>query len=132
MPEGSPPPPGSPREYVPTAHPGARLPHAWLDAGARSTLDLIPLDAFTLFSFGEHERWAEAIECTSSVPLAQVRVGIDARLPDDRWRTTCGVEATGALLVRPDQHVAWRASSLPPQPRESLEAALVSILGEPA
>ena len=133
VPEGSPPPLGSPREYVPTAHPGARLPHAWLEVrGARrSSLDLISFDGFTLISFGAHERWAEAIESVSTVPVTQVRVGIDARLPDEAWRTTCGVEATGALLVRPDQHVAWRAGSLPAQPGASLAAAFTSILGEP-
>ena len=133
VPEGRPPPLASPREYVPTAHPGARLPHAWLDVdGARrSSLDLVSFDRFTLVSFGAHERWAEAIESVSTVPVTQVRVGIDARLPDEAWRTTCGVEATGALLVRPDQHVAWRAGSLPAQPGASLAAAFTSILGEP-
>ncbi|MDJ0868214.1 MAG: FAD-dependent monooxygenase [Myxococcota bacterium] len=134
VPEGPPPPPGSSREYVPTAHPGARLPHAWLDAdgGPRSSLDLISFGGFTLISFGAHERWAEAIESISTAPIAQVRVGIDARPRDDTWRTTCGVEATGALLVRPDQHVAWRAASLPDEAGAGLAAALTTIAGKPA
>ncbi len=134
VPEGSPPPPGSPREYVPTAHPGARLPHAWLDGKVRgrSSLDLIAFDGFTLLSFGAHADWARAVEGVSSLPLTQVRIGIDVVLPDDTWRGVCGVEATGALLVRPDQHVAWRAASLPERPRARLAEALETILGGPA
>ena len=41
------------------------------------------------------------------------------------------MKETGALLVRPDQHVAWRAASLPDQPGAGLAAALTRILGEP-
>ncbi len=134
VPEGSPPPLPSPREYAPTAHPGARLPHAWVDSGGsrRSSLDLVAYTGFTLLSFGAHERWADAIDGVSGVPVAHVRIGLDARLPDDAWRTTCGLEATGALLVRPDQHVAWRAASLPDDPGTQLASALTNILGEPA
>ena len=137
LPEGSPPPLASVREYVPTAHPGARLPHAWLDAnGSRqSSLDQVGYDGFTLLSFGEHERWAEAIQAATAAtaaPVAHVRVGTDLRARDDAWRTACGVEETGALLVRPDQHVAWRAASLPGDPGAQLTSALSTILGESA
>ena len=132
VPEGIAPPLDSAREYRPTAHPGARLPHAWIEADGknRSTLDLISFKDFTLISFGAHERWADAVAAVSKVPLSHVRIGIDAELPDDAWRTICGVEADGALLVRPDQHVAWRATSLPEQVGERLVAALGRIVGE--
>ncbi len=134
VPEGSPPPLGSTREYVPTAHPGARLPHAWVTVGGsrRSSLDWISLEGFTLLGFGAHERWAEAIASVANVPVAQVRIGIDAALPDDAWRRACGVGETGALLVRPDQHVAWRAASLPDEAGAGLAAALTTIAGKPA
>lgn len=129
VPEGTPPPLESAREYVPTAHPGARLPHAWVDDGGvrRSTLDRISLDGFSLISFGEHARWSEAVEATTAVPLTHVRVGIDIQA-DDEWRTTCGVEPTGALLVRPDHHVAWRAKAVPEQPTMALATALDATL----
>ncbi len=132
--EGEVPPAGSPREYVPTALPGARLPHAWIDGGGdrRSSLDLISYEGFTLLSFGAHERWAEATETIPGIPVEQVRVGIDATLPDEAWRETCGVGADGALLVRPDQHVAWRATSLPDRPAAELAEALRQILGGPS
>ena len=132
VPEGPPPEPGSPREYVPTARPGARLPHAWLDVGGarRSSLDLVPGGGFTLVSFGAHEAWDEALGGVRDVPVAHVRVGVDATPPDEAWRTTCGVEPDGALLVRPDQHVAWRAPSLPGDCAGSLQAALDATLGK--
>jgi 2,4-dichlorophenol 6-monooxygenase len=108
VPEEPPAEPGSPSVYVPTAHPGARVPHAWLDeTGGRSTLDLVPLDRPVLFSFGDHESWATAL---GDAPVATVRVGIDTPALD-AWREVCETDGTGALLVRPDQHVAWRARS---------------------
>lgn len=134
VPEGEAPALGSPREYTPTAHPGARLPHAWLDGAdePRSSLDLVSYRGFTLLSFGAHESWASAAESLTQVPVHHVRIGVDAQTSDDSWRTTCGVEATGALLVRPDQHVAWRAPSVPAQPRIAMASALATILGEPS
>ena len=134
VPEGSPPPLASPREYVPTAHPGARLPHAWLDVDGqrRSSLDLVSYDGLTLISFGAHERWAEAITSAVTPPVVQVRIGADAHPAGDDWRTTCGIETTGALLVRPDQHVAWRSVAVPGDPSGALVAALTHIVGDPS
>ncbi|MEM7337224.1 MAG: FAD-dependent monooxygenase [Actinomycetota bacterium] len=98
----------SPRVYTPSANPGARLPHAWLDEiGDRSTLDLVELSQPTLLSFGEHAAWGAAA-ATDAVPVAHVRLGVDEPSPSG-WRELCGVGPTGALLVRPDQHVAFRA-----------------------
>ncbi len=132
--EAAAPPPESPREFVPTARPGARLPHARLDGADHdsSSLDLISLDGFTLLSFGAHARWAEAVASITRVPIHHVRVGLDGSPSSDVWRRTCGVEPEGALLVRPDQHVAWRARDLPEPPDMSLAAALEHVLGVPA
>ncbi|MGA1076520.1 MAG: FAD-dependent monooxygenase, partial [Ilumatobacteraceae bacterium] len=108
--DGTPPEQGSPSEYRPTARPGARLPHAWIDdVGGASTLDLVPIDRFVLFTFGAHGRWLDELdEASGGAAVTLVRVGVDT--PEvDAWRHVCGVERDGALLVRPDQHVAWRA-----------------------
>ncbi len=125
-------PPASTRDYEPTALPGARLPHAWVDreGAGRSTLDWIPYEGFTLVSFGAHERWAEALAAAPQLPLTQLRVGVDAPLPGDDWQESCGVGESGALLVRPDQHVAWRAASIPDAPAAALTAVLAGILGD--
>jgi hypothetical protein len=41
----------------------------------------------------------------------------------------CGIEPGGALLVRPDQHVAWRSRSRPDDALTDLRAAFDAILG---
>ena len=106
VPEGPPAEPGSPSDYKPTARPGARMPHAWVDeTGGRSTLDLVPIDRPVLFSFGDHDTWGNALGTTD---VATVRVGVDTPALD-AWRRVCDVGESGALLVRPDHHVAWRA-----------------------
>ena len=87
------------RTYEPTGEPGARLPHAWLAGGDASTLDLVATDAMTLFSFGDHARWAELAGSTPA-PTAHIAVN-DAVQIDRSWRTVCGVGPNGALLVRP-------------------------------
>ena len=110
VPDGAPTEPGSPSDYVPTARPGARLPHAWLDGpGGRSTLDLVPIDRSVVFTFGHHDRWAGALgDARAEDEVVVVRVGVDTSALD-AWGQLCGVDDGGALLVRPDQHVRWRA-----------------------
>ena len=84
------------------------MPHDWLDeTGGRSTLDLVTLDRPVLFSFGEHVAWRNAL---GAADVAMVRVGVDTPALES-WRTLCAVDEDGALLVRPDHHVAWRAQS---------------------
>ncbi len=99
---------GSSSDYQPTARPGARMPHDWLEeTGGRSTLDLVTLDRPVLFSFGEHVAWRNAL---GAADVAMVRVGVDTPALES-WRTLCAVDEDGALLVRPDHHVAWRGQS---------------------
>jgi putative polyketide hydroxylase len=45
-----------------------------------------------------------------------------------RWRDVVGIGEEGALLVRPDGFVAWRATELPDNPTADLEAAVLRIL----
>ncbi|MEM9465162.1 MAG: FAD-dependent monooxygenase [Actinomycetota bacterium] len=113
----------SPSVFEPTARPGARLPHAWLDrVGGRSTLDLVPLDRPVLIGVGAHDRWGEAAR---RVGIDHVRIGVDiASLPT--WSALCELGETGALLVRPDQHVAWRAHDVDAADGLSLAASVIS------
>jgi 2,4-dichlorophenol 6-monooxygenase len=93
--------------YEPTARPGARLPHAWTgEIRGRSTLDLVDFSSPTLISFGSHDAWAT--DLAEWPEVVHVKVGTDTG-PLDAWRQICEVGDTGALLVRPDQHIAWRA-----------------------
>jgi len=119
------------RDYVASSRPGARLPHAWLESGrARvSSLDLVGDAGFTLFSWTDHTEWAKAIAGIGSIPLSHVRIGEDVTVPDTHWSEVCGIEVGGALLVRPDHHVAWRAVSRPQDAHAELQRALDTLLG---
>ena len=112
-------------DYQPTARPGARMPHEWLEEiGGRSTLDFVTLDRPVLFSFGAHEVWRNALGVAD---VATVRVGVDTPVLDS-WRTLCAVDEDGALLVRPDHHVAWRGQSSTQLPE--LKRALAVLAGK--
>jgi len=60
---------------------------------------------------------------------SQVRIGVDVLVPDE-WRETCGVGVDGALLVRPDQHIAWKSTRLPAGAGESLVTVSTELLGD--
>jgi 2,4-dichlorophenol 6-monooxygenase len=114
-----PPPVENPSLFDPDAAVGARLPHAWTTDG-RSTLDLIGTDGLTLLSFGAHDVWAQALSGID-IPISLVRVDTGSERSSDwatsiadgaAWRARCRIGATGTLLVRPDQHIAWRGRSV--------------------
>jgi 2-polyprenyl-6-methoxyphenol hydroxylase-like FAD-dependent oxidoreductase len=116
VPDGTPPTPDDPGEYVPTARPGHRAPHAWLPDG-RSTIDLFG-DGFTLLTLGfaGDVTPLTAAAAERGVPL-QVTALDDpaaARLYERRL-----------VLVRPDGMVAWRSDSLP----VSAPALLATVTG---
>jgi 2,4-dichlorophenol 6-monooxygenase len=116
------------REYVPNARPGSRVPHAWVTrAGARvSTLDLCAYDRFTLVAGPAGHAWAAA--AAGPVPIACVVIGRDVVDPDGCWTTLLGIAADGAVLVRPDQHVAWRSPRGVADCAGALGRALAEIL----
>jgi putative polyketide hydroxylase len=94
---------------------GTRLPHVWLDDAGRqiSTLDLCG-PGFTLFVSADAESWRSAAEKTHAVTGADVTVreiGPDGELadPDHSWLDQVALPVGGAILVRPDQHVAARS-----------------------
>jgi 2-polyprenyl-6-methoxyphenol hydroxylase-like FAD-dependent oxidoreductase len=119
------------REYVPTARPGARVPHAWLQRGGAvcSSLDLFDYRRFTLVTGVAGAPWADAAATIASVPLASVRLGRDVDDPGGAWSELAGIEPSGALLVRPDQHVAWRSRAGASDPKGELRRALAQIVG---
>lgn len=121
-------------EYVPTARPGSRAPHVWLEREGRriSTLDLVDM-RITLFAGRGGERWREAacaVAGSFGVPLTALAVGAGADIidPEGRWATAYGVESDGAVLVRPDGHVAWRSRTSATDPKQDLERVLQRVL----
>jgi 2,4-dichlorophenol 6-monooxygenase len=124
-------------EYRPTARPGHRLPHAWLEAAAGeavSTHQLLHPGAFLLLTGQASGAWSQAAEaCATSfrskVDVRSVGVGADLADRDGRWQELRGHGANGAVLVRPDGHVAFRAASDGGDAEALLSAALGTALG---
>jgi 2-polyprenyl-6-methoxyphenol hydroxylase-like FAD-dependent oxidoreductase len=108
-------------DYRPTTWPSARLPHFWVekDGLAISIHDVIERDGLTLLTHVEGKQaWLSAIatmELKTSMPIRCLAIGpqMDADLLDARgaWASLSEIEPTGAVLVRPDGHVAWRVKS---------------------
>ncbi len=134
VPDGSDPPaPENPvRDYVPTTRPGSRLPHAWVErAGTRcSLLDLVASEGFTLIAAEGGAGWVEAATKCTAVPLRCVLAGRDFTDPGGHWARVCEIGAEGALLVRPDQHVAWRTVTAPANRTAILRDVLAEVLGK--
>jgi hypothetical protein len=117
-----------------TGQPGSRVPHLWLgrDGQRLSTLDLLD-GRFVLLAGPAGTPWPKAateVAGSLGIKLAAYRVGADGDLLDleNVWQKRMGVEASGALLVRPDGFVAWRTDTLPTSPEASLKQVLLSIL----
>ncbi|HKY89569.1 MAG TPA: FAD-dependent monooxygenase [Nevskiaceae bacterium] len=138
VPDGTPVPPRAPMGdvHVPTTRPGHRLPHAWLEhEGQRvSTHDLCGRGRFTLFCGANGSRWSDAAKRASErhgVTVDVVSVGAKGQ-PADRdgqWTRRCEIGEGGAILVRPDVHVGWRAAGTVSDPGAALSGALGRILG---
>jgi len=137
VPDGTPAPERDPlgQTYVPTTRPGHRLPHAWLEREGRrlSTLDLVQPGRFALLVDRAGTRWTEAARALATaegLPLDVVEIGDGAATcdTDRQWRHLREVSADGAILVRPDQHVAWRARGAQDDPAAVLQAVFARLL----
>jgi 2,4-dichlorophenol 6-monooxygenase len=121
------------RDFVPTSRPGARLPHGWVQRNGRrlSTLDLLPLDRCTLLVGADGARWVDAARAVAPTPHC-MQVGRDFTDPADWWTAIAAMRPDGALLVRPDQHVAFRSRGGSADPKADLVRALARVLGRGA
>ncbi|PPL19459.1 FAD-dependent monooxygenase [Microterricola pindariensis] len=119
----------------PSSDPGARLPHAWVGGADRtiSTLDLTSPERFTLLLRERGERWADAAATVAAelgIELPAVRIGAGADVVDlyGDFARRSEIGEQGALLVRPDQHVAWRSRTAVTDPEAELRRVLTQIL----
>ena len=108
------------------ALPGTRAPHHWLerDGGRVSTLDLFG-DGFTLLAGADGDGWMTAISAAAEqlgAPLELHRVG------GEGFEEAYGITPTGAVLVRPDGYVGWRAQDGTGATEESAARVLSSLL----
>ncbi|NEY32287.1 phenol 2-monooxygenase [Streptomyces sp. PRKS01-65] len=136
--DGTRPPAGKDEDlyYVMSTSPGAHLPHAWVGDHATklALMDLAPYTRWTLITGIAGEDWAGAADKVAQelgIPLETVVIGPGRDVTDlyHDWAKLREVEESGAILVRPDKHIAWRAVSLAEDPVGALRDALVQILG---
>jgi putative polyketide hydroxylase len=134
VPDGSELPHSNDGDYKPVARPGSRAPHHWL-GGARgqvSTLDLFG-PRFTLLA-GELDRtWcdaARAVACEMDVPMSVWRVACTrgSEAGAKTWTSLYGIQEIGAVLIRPDGHVAWRRAEAIPFPEVELRRVFSTVL----
>jgi len=114
--------------------PGTRAPHLWLDgrAGRRSTLDLYGR-RFCLLCAPSGGAWRDAFAAASEqagVGLELHRIG-DREIEDTkgRFEEAHGIAGTGAVLVRPDGYVAWRAATDERASAATAAGVLAALLG---
>ena len=101
--EDTPPPVHDGRTYRPTARPGYLAPHAWLSDG-RSIYDVFG-QGFSLL-VGQHAGEGEVEAAVRDAAALRVPLKV-IRIDDVPIRDLYGADL---VLIRPDQHVAWRGS----------------------
>jgi 2,4-dichlorophenol 6-monooxygenase len=111
--------------------PGRRLPHAWVARGDKkvSTHDLVrakDLAWLLITGAGGSSKWADAVARAAKktgVPLDLVHIDGDKdgyTDVDGQWAQVRGIDDDGAVLVRPDNHVAWRTGSFSAERADAL------------
>jgi hypothetical protein len=114
---------------------GARAPHLWFFRQERriSTLELFG-SGYVLLAGPSGRAWycaASRVSRQLRVPLQALVVGSSSSVADPAgtWCETYGVSEAGAVLVRPDGHVAWRHADQAAAPETELLRVLQLTLG---
>ena len=91
------------RNYRPSVEAGNRLPHGWLKRNGEkiSTLDLVSLDDYLIIGGSDF-----------SSDLPHIKIGRDVQDTENWWSQILGLSSNEGLLVRPDQHIERRLSSI--------------------
>ncbi|GII80967.1 FAD-dependent oxidoreductase [Sphaerisporangium rufum] len=125
---------GEPTRFVPPAEldgrPGGRAPHlpARLAGRDMSLLDLYGR-GLVLLSGGATSAWVDAVPKVTGgfgLPVDAYRIGIDIEVPGGH--EAHGIARDGAVLVRPDGFVGWRARHRPADPVAALDQAVTRLL----
>jgi len=121
--------------YHPTTHPGASLPHVWLERGKHkiSTIDLAGQGGFSVITGIGGQDWITAAQELSTelgIPIKGYSVGLRQEYDDvlGEWTRQREIEDHGCLLVRPDRFIAWRSPSRVANPKQALKSVLLQIL----
>lgn len=124
------------QQYVPTTRPGHRLPHAWIEREdcVLSTHDLVKGEAKLLLITDEAgSDWivaAKAVSVTLKLPIVIAQIGAPPciRDYDNRWEILKEIGHGGALLIRPDNFVAWRAKQQSKCKGKEIADAVLALL----
>jgi putative polyketide hydroxylase len=107
-----------PDKYIPTTLPGSRAPYLQLIQQGKkiSILDLFEKE-YILLVGSEGQAWLKAaskLSEKSGFPIKSYRIANDGDLisPENNFHKIYEINSTGAVLVRPDGHVAWRRQSM--------------------
>ena len=101
--DGTAPPPDGPNVYHPSACPGGRAPHIWLEDGA-SLYDRFNFE-WTLLRLGPRAPDASAFAASAGA------MGLDLRVVDVATEEARDLYEADLALIRPDQMVAWRGGA---------------------
>ncbi len=123
--------------YQASTRPGAHLPHVWLTKNQHrvSTFDLCGKGRFTLLTGLSGSAWVDAAAKASITLNLDIQVHVIG--PGQQYVDTYGdfaqmseVDESGALLVRPDMFIGWRATDASNNSLDQLLVAMRSILGQ--
>jgi hypothetical protein len=115
--DGTAPPLDAANVYVPSASPGGRPPHVWLEDG-RSLFDLFGPE-WTLLQFGGAPARAAGFKAAAR------RFGVALEVLRLDWPHARALYESDLILIRPDQIVAWRARGS----RPDCEQVFAHLLG---
>ena len=121
--DGTEAPPSDPfgQTYIPTTRPGHRLPHAWIQHNSHriSTHDLVGRDVnFLLITDHYGKDWVSNGQTCSETYGIRIRMVVVGQANDfssafrdnnEEWERVNDLKRGGAILIRPDNFVAWRS-----------------------
>jgi len=119
--------------HLSRARPGTRAPHMLLERnGKRLCTCVLFGEHFVLLTGVDGAAWHDAalqVANRLGVELVARRIGPSGDMVevDGRWPSAYGVSSTGAVLVRPDGLVCWRAEERVEHPEQTLEAVLADL-----
>ncbi|MHB8694977.1 MAG: FAD-dependent monooxygenase [Solirubrobacteraceae bacterium] len=115
------------------ARPGHRAPHAWFtrDGQRVGTHGLLRPGTFLVLIGSDGAEWSAAAQAAAAafgVAIDVFAIVHDLDDVDGTWSAVRGHDDGGAVLIRPDGHVAMRALTAPDDHRATLDAALSTVL----
>ncbi|MBP1934822.1 2-polyprenyl-6-methoxyphenol hydroxylase-like FAD-dependent oxidoreductase [Ammoniphilus resinae] len=118
---------------MPSGCPGSRAAHLVVERNGErlSTIDICN-GHWVLFAGPSGGKWVEAargLHLSSKLGLNCYQFGPDEDLQDidNCWSSAYGVSEEGAILIRPDGFIAWRAHGASAQPKTNLQNVLALL-----